>query len=96
MRRGTALVALLSLSWTAQAMHNYSSIDMMRAQMSLMDNRPDDCPPWYVTRHGQEIQVLTEAVSIVFYLPSPADNIPSVTNSMGNATVPRDMVGMIA
>lgn len=96
MRKVTALVAALSLSWTAQALHNYSSIDMMRAQMSLMDNRPDDCPPWYDICHRPEIGILTGVVLIVFYLPLPADNIPNVISSMGNATVPLDTAGMIA
>jgi hypothetical protein len=39
-------VAALSLSGVASAYKNYSSIDMMRAQLSLMDDRPSDCPPW--------------------------------------------------
>jgi ATP-binding cassette subfamily G (WHITE) protein 2 len=49
MRRllGTAVVATLSLAWTSYGYSNYSSIDMMRAQLALMDDRPEDCPPWY-------------------------------------------------
>ena len=45
---GTALLAGLSLSWTTGAFQNYTQADMMRAQLSLMDGRSDDCPPWYV------------------------------------------------
>lgn len=26
----------------------YSEIDMMQAQLNLLDNRPKDCPPWFV------------------------------------------------
>ncbi len=40
-------VAALSFSCVASAYRNYSSIDTMRAQLSLMDDRPKDCPPWY-------------------------------------------------
>lgn len=52
----TFAVAALSLSWVTTAYTNYSSIDVdvIRAQLDLMDNRPKDCPPWYDTRrhHG--------------------------------------------
>jgi hypothetical protein len=44
---GTVVLAGLSLAWTAYGSSNYSSIDMMRAQLALMDDRPADCPPWY-------------------------------------------------
>jgi hypothetical protein len=27
---------------------SYSEIDMMQAQLALLDNRPKDCPPWFV------------------------------------------------
>ena len=40
---GALALATLSLA-SAQ---NYSSVDMMRTQLALMDDRPDDCPPWY-------------------------------------------------
>lgn len=33
------------LSGLASAQKNYTQIDMMRAQLALMDDRPD-CPPW--------------------------------------------------
>ncbi|KAK0624617.1 hypothetical protein B0T17DRAFT_492522 [Bombardia bombarda] len=39
-------VAALALSCVASA-YNYSSIDMMRAQSALMDDRPKDCPPCF-------------------------------------------------
>jgi hypothetical protein len=45
---GHAVIAALSLSWMTDAFSNYTSIDMMRAQLALMDDRPSDCPPWYV------------------------------------------------
>ncbi|KAK3362548.1 hypothetical protein B0T25DRAFT_8499 [Lasiosphaeria hispida] len=44
--RALALAAL-SLGWLASASGNYSSIDMLRAQVSLMDDRPKDCPPCF-------------------------------------------------
>lgn len=48
-RTAFALIAgLLSLSCVASASKNYSSIEMMRAELALMDDRPKDCPPWYV------------------------------------------------
>ncbi|KAM3084061.1 FAD-dependent urate hydroxylase [Clarireedia jacksonii] len=43
---GTAVLATLSLSWSTCAW-NYSTIDSMRAQLALMDDRPDDCPPCF-------------------------------------------------
>jgi hypothetical protein len=46
---GTAALAVLSLSWSARAYQNSSSVNMMRAQLALMDDRPDECPPWYDT-----------------------------------------------
>jgi hypothetical protein len=47
LRRALAIAALsLSLSSIASAAANYSSVDMIRAQLALMDDRPKDCPPW--------------------------------------------------
>lgn len=37
----------LSLSWIVCAATNWTSLDMMQAQLRLMDRRPEDCPPWY-------------------------------------------------
>ncbi len=46
--RALAIAALsLSLSCVASASRNYSSVDMIRAQLDLLDDRPKDCPPWY-------------------------------------------------
>lgn len=39
-------VACLPALAMAYANASYSSLDMLRAQMALMDNRPDGCPPW--------------------------------------------------
>ncbi|KAL2256567.1 hypothetical protein VTK26DRAFT_1472 [Humicola hyalothermophila] len=44
--RALALAAM-SLSTLASAYSNYSSIDMMRAQLALMEDRPKDCPPCF-------------------------------------------------
>ncbi len=41
-------VAALPLAGLASAYANYSTVDMARAQLALMDDRPKDCPPWYV------------------------------------------------
>lgn len=48
------VLATLPLSWAARSYQtpiyhtsNHSSVDLLRAQLSLMDDRPDDCPPWY-------------------------------------------------
>jgi ATP-binding cassette subfamily G (WHITE) protein 2 len=62
MRRhlGTAALAGLSLAWTTYGYSNYSSIDMMRTQLSLMDDRPDDCPPWYDAIPPKRENVLIE------------------------------------
>lgn len=42
------LVALgvVSLSCVVAAQKNYTQVDMMRAQLALLDDRPGDCPPW--------------------------------------------------
>ncbi|KAK4167257.1 hypothetical protein QBC43DRAFT_256433 [Cladorrhinum sp. PSN259] len=42
-----ALAIALSLSSVATAHSNYSSVDMMRAQLALMEDRPKDCPPCF-------------------------------------------------
>ncbi|KAK2623855.1 hypothetical protein QTJ16_007036 [Diplocarpon rosae] len=44
---GAAVLMALSQSWTISAAQNYSSIDMMRAQLALMGDRPADCPPCF-------------------------------------------------
>ncbi|KAK3335972.1 hypothetical protein B0T19DRAFT_24699 [Cercophora scortea] len=41
------VVAALALSCVASASNSYSSMDMMRAQFALMDDRPKDCPPCF-------------------------------------------------
>lgn len=46
-QQAAALISL-SLPWMAQGFQNYTSVDMMNAQLALMDNRPDNCPPWCV------------------------------------------------
>lgn len=51
--RSVALATLsLALVCVASASRNYSASadDVMRAQISLMDVRPKDCPPWYGPR----------------------------------------------
>ena len=51
----TVVLATISLAWAAHA-RNYSSIDIMRTQLALMDDRPDECPPWYeVLRHPRKL-----------------------------------------
>lgn len=45
---GSVALAALSLSLPVRAYYNStSSVEMMRAQLALMDDRPDECPPWY-------------------------------------------------
>lgn len=48
----------LALSSVALA-QNFSSsspgIDALRAQLALMDDRPKDCPPWYVLPYRAQI-----------------------------------------
>ena len=46
-----AVLGALSLASLGDAYNNYSSydsVDMMRAQLALMEGRPKECPPWYV------------------------------------------------
>jgi len=43
-----AVLSALTISWPVHAYGNYSSMDMLRAQLALEDDRPDDCPPWLV------------------------------------------------
>lgn len=40
-------VAALSLTCLTSAYNHTSSIDMTRAQLAIMEDRPKDCPPWY-------------------------------------------------
>ena len=40
------VLSALAISWPVRAYQNYSSMDMLRAQLALEDDRPDDCPPW--------------------------------------------------
>lgn len=45
----SAILMVLSLSSLvvgASASREYSKIEMQRAQRSLLDDRPKDCPPW--------------------------------------------------
>ena len=39
-------VALLPALPTAQVNSSYSQVDMLRAELELMNTRPKDCPPW--------------------------------------------------
>ncbi|KAG4430218.1 hypothetical protein IFR05_014304 [Cadophora sp. M221] len=46
----TVALAALSLSWTTYASRNYSSystVDMLRAELALLDSRGADCPPCF-------------------------------------------------
>ncbi|KAL2021651.1 hypothetical protein VTK56DRAFT_7004 [Thermocarpiscus australiensis] len=45
--RGALAVTALSLSCVTSAYKNYSSIDTIRAQLALMEDRPKDCPPCF-------------------------------------------------
>lgn len=47
--RGPALSALLFmlLPWTTRASRNYSSPDLLPSSYSLLDDRPDNCPPCF-------------------------------------------------
>ncbi|KAI1338403.1 hypothetical protein F5Y15DRAFT_128100 [Xylariaceae sp. FL0016] len=40
-------LATLSLSCLAMAQRNYTQVDMLRAQLALLDDRPGDCPPCF-------------------------------------------------
>lgn len=46
------VLGALALSSAASAFQNYSSsyagVEALRAQLALMDDRPNDCPPWFV------------------------------------------------
>ncbi|KAI1329767.1 hypothetical protein F5Y16DRAFT_81260 [Xylariaceae sp. FL0255] len=43
------LLGLAGLSWshTVAAQKNYTQVDMLRAQLALLDDRPSDCPPCF-------------------------------------------------
>lgn len=40
------LLALVPSLAMAQENSTYSEADMLRAQLALMGDRPDNCPPW--------------------------------------------------
>ncbi|KAI2622383.1 hypothetical protein GGR54DRAFT_61305 [Hypoxylon sp. NC1633] len=42
-----AALGALSLSCLVVAQRNYTQVDMMRAQLALLDDRPTDCPPCF-------------------------------------------------
>ncbi|UNI23697.1 FAD-dependent urate hydroxylase [Purpureocillium takamizusanense] len=44
---GAVAVALLPYLTMAYANSSFSTADMLRAQLALMDDRPDDCPPCF-------------------------------------------------
>jgi hypothetical protein len=69
----------------------------MRAQLSLMDDRPDDCPPWYDTLLPSQEKGFTDKtpVLIAYFLLSPVANIPNVINMMATVPVVLDLVEMI-
>ncbi len=58
-------VGALSISCFVSAAANYSSIDMLRAQAALMDDRPSDCPPWYVSSVAKSLEDLLTSSSLV-------------------------------
>jgi len=43
---GTVAVALLPYLTMAYSNSSLSTADMLRAQLALMNDRPDGCPPW--------------------------------------------------
>lgn len=53
-----SVLGALALSGVAAAFDNYSTtsypgIEALRAQLALMDDRPKDCPPWFVSPQYQ-------------------------------------------
>ncbi|KAI2604129.1 uncharacterized protein GGS25DRAFT_449216 [Hypoxylon fragiforme] len=44
---GRVALGALSLSCLVTAQQNYTQVDMMRAQLALMGDRPSDCPPCF-------------------------------------------------
>ncbi len=98
---GAATLAAFSLSWTTYGYGNYSTGDMMRAQLALMADTPTDCPTWYDLNTSQDQTFQghvadCQIVLTVSFLPLPAVNTPNVISSMANAHVHPDMVAMIA
>lgn len=67
----------------------------MKAQLALMDDRPDNCPPWYCATPFISKTFTDYIVLIAYYQLSLADNILIVINTMANAHVHRDSVAMI-
>ena len=55
---GLLLVALVSLVSIAAAFSNatYQDVDLLKAKLLSMEDRPGSCPPWYVshTSRGKE------------------------------------------
>lgn len=43
-----AILAFRPVFVAAYANSSFSEVDMLRAQLALMDDRPDGCPPWLV------------------------------------------------
>lgn len=81
----------------AMASHNatYSQADQLRAQLALMGDRPDGCPPWCVIttcyRHKHNSFANIHLASTVSSQLTHVLNTPAVMSSMENAPVLRDL-----
>jgi hypothetical protein len=90
---------LLSLSSIAAAYTNYSSVDMIRAQLALMEDRPKDCPPWYaitlVPHVSLGMLMVLLAASTATSPSTRAANLRHVANTAANATALRALAATI-
>lgn len=94
------LLAALALSGVASALDNHTSsyldVEALRAQLALMGDRPQDCPPWCASFADPFISTspadLAPAAALtVCFLRLLAANMPSVTHSTASAPVPMDL-----
>lgn len=56
----------------------YSQADQLRAQLALMGDRPDGCPPWYVDTDRYQHKRITLLTHIQLQLSPPSSHMCSI------------------
>jgi hypothetical protein len=87
-KRLLAVVAMIQLSTVTSGSPNLTAISLQSPNLNtspfrLYDDRPDDCPPWFVSAKRP-----LRIVSTVFFQHSSVRIMPPVTNTTANVNVP--------
>jgi hypothetical protein len=54
------LRVILLFIWPSFALRNESSIELLRVGWEVKDDRPDNCPPWFVDLEAQYLWTLSD------------------------------------